>query len=305
MTRLLITLVLLAISGGVGLPQELAERPLSNADVVALTEAGLPAPVIVAKIEASDTEFDTSVQTLVELAKAGVHADVVTAMVSAGNPKQPVTAPAAPAPVVNVQERASPSANVRTNFAGTRCEEPGIYLDDGDSLQLLEPTAPGQVQSGGFLKFSVRTRVAIRGLRARIRIENQQPKFLFCFEEAEGGLTYATRGAVNPSDFLLVTMRLDEKQRQRYYVTAKVSRITQTSRSGAASQYLHDLQFDRVQRGVFEAEAAQDLPKGEYAFYFGGGQQGAPVPDLDTAEGGRPSVGAGAAGERLFPFGVD
>lgn len=65
---------------------------LDNEDIVNLTEAGLPAEVIVAKIETTATAFDTGVEQLVALAQAGVHADVLAAMAKA--------APAVPAPSV-------------------------------------------------------------------------------------------------------------------------------------------------------------------------------------------------------------
>ena len=56
---------------------------LDNEDIVNLTEAGLPAEVIVAKIETTATAFDTGVEQLVALAQAGVHADVLAAMAKA------------------------------------------------------------------------------------------------------------------------------------------------------------------------------------------------------------------------------
>ena len=62
-----------------------AEDPLTNADVVALTQAGLGAGAIVAKIDSSATAFDTSVQDLVALAGQGVASEVVEAMVAAGS----------------------------------------------------------------------------------------------------------------------------------------------------------------------------------------------------------------------------
>ena len=262
---------------------------LTNEDVLKLSTAGLPPNVITAKISASETDFDTSVDTLLALSEAGIHPDVLAAMSEAGK-KPAAPAPVAAAPVggggpVVVKHSASAAANVRANFEGTRCEAPGIYLEDGEDLTLIEPTAPGQAQSGGFLKLSTRRRVAIRGLKARVRIENAQPKFLFCFEETQAGLSYTTGGAVNPSEYLLVTMRLDEKQRQRYYVSAKVSKITGTERSGAASQYLHDIRFNRVKPGVYEVASDGNLARGEYSFYY-------------------PGI-AGGEGSKLFPFGVD
>ena len=62
-----------------------AEDPLTNADVVALTQARLGAGAIVAKIDSSATAFDTSVQDLVALAGQGVASEVVEAMVAAGS----------------------------------------------------------------------------------------------------------------------------------------------------------------------------------------------------------------------------
>ena len=97
---------------GVALGQE--EEILSNADIVALTEAGLPASVVVAKIKASQTDFDTSVEQLVELSQAGVDGAVIEAMVNAGQPPDPQPrqrdAPAggAPAGAQSSLERAAP-----------------------------------------------------------------------------------------------------------------------------------------------------------------------------------------------------
>ena len=57
------------------------DSALTNKDVVLLTEAGLDATVIIAKIESSPTDFDTSVDQLVALRKAGVGNAVIAAMV--------------------------------------------------------------------------------------------------------------------------------------------------------------------------------------------------------------------------------
>ena len=74
---------------GVALAQE--EEILSNADIVALTEAGLAASVIVTKIKASKTDFDTSVEQLVALSEAGVDGAVIEVMVNAGTVPDPQT----------------------------------------------------------------------------------------------------------------------------------------------------------------------------------------------------------------------
>lgn len=61
------------------------EEVLTNADVVKLTAAGLTAGGILKKIEASRTDFETSVAKLVELLeKYQVKPEVVAAMIAAG-----------------------------------------------------------------------------------------------------------------------------------------------------------------------------------------------------------------------------
>ena len=74
----------------VGLPLVLAglvpaaaagqSEALTNDDILNLTEAGLPAAAIVAKVRSADTAFDTSPKRLAALAQAGVHADVLAAL---------------------------------------------------------------------------------------------------------------------------------------------------------------------------------------------------------------------------------
>ena len=78
--------VLLGVFGAPVAGVQEGEEVLTNAEVVALTEAGLPAALIVAKIAATRTDFDTSVEQLVSLSAAGVDAGVIEAMVAATSP---------------------------------------------------------------------------------------------------------------------------------------------------------------------------------------------------------------------------
>ena len=263
-----------------------------------MVEAGIPHQVIVAKIESSETNFDTSVESLIELSKAGLHPDVLTAMTGAGSEAADESSPApAAAGALTVQRQASLAANVATNFEGTDCEGPGIYLRDDDALKFLEPTTVSQKQTGGGILSSmtygiksVKARAAIRGARASVRIENAQPKFLFCFEESQTGLSYVTKGAVNPSEFLLVSLQVNKKKRQRSFVVGKINQWT-GARAGATPEELRDLESNRIKPGVYDAEPVDDLAPGEYAFYFAG-------------EGPGGSSDGGSTG-KLFAFGLD
>ena len=193
---------------------------------------------------------------------------------AAQSPPSPAAVPAAG--TLTVKRQASAAANVATNFEGTACAGPGIYLRDGDTIKILEPTTISQQQSGsGVLSGltyglkSVKSRAAIRGARANVRIENAQPEFLFCFEESQAGLSYTTKGAVNPSEFPLVSLTVNRKKRQRSFVVGKINQWS-GSRAGATPQELRDLKFDRIKPGVYDAEPVEDLRPGEYAFYFSG-----------------------------------
>lgn len=61
---------------------EETEEVLTNADIVALSETGLPASVVLAKIGATKADFDTSVEQLIALSKSGVDATVIELMIN-------------------------------------------------------------------------------------------------------------------------------------------------------------------------------------------------------------------------------
>ena len=58
------------------------EKPLTNADVLKMIDDKVPEGVIVAKIQTSKVNFDTSVQTLGELSNKGVSERVLNAMLN-------------------------------------------------------------------------------------------------------------------------------------------------------------------------------------------------------------------------------
>ena len=107
-----------------------SEEVLTNADILTLTEAGLPAAVIVAKILATRTAFETTVEQLVALSGAGVDGAVIAAMVETGSRGGPRDAAApsggAPAgggdrvaPALDAGRRAAPGADLPARAAGT------------------------------------------------------------------------------------------------------------------------------------------------------------------------------------------
>lgn len=69
------------------------DKPLNNADIIEMSKASLPTSVIISKIKASKTDFDTSIDGLKSLNTAQVDEAVITAMIetSAVIPKIDIT----------------------------------------------------------------------------------------------------------------------------------------------------------------------------------------------------------------------
>ena len=296
---LLVGLCLLCLVAAPFLGQDTSE-PLANEDIVRLTQSGLPASVIIAKIRTSRTEFDTSVDALVALSEAGVDPGVLEAMTNAGVSPSAPSADVAAAGTLEVVTgtRASPVANAASTFAGTPCERPGIFLSDEDSIVDLELTQPTATRTGTILSNltygikSAKSKAMIHGARSQVRTSQRRPTFYFCFEEAQAGLSYQTTGAVNPSELPLVAFDVLRKKNQRSFVVGKLNIWTGTQ-GGSPPKQLRQVVYKKLAPGVYEV-TSENLDPGEYAFYYGG------VAGVFGASG---SFSAGSG--RVFAFGVD
>src|SRR6476469_1464239 len=85
-----------------GLQSQSTKKPLTNADVVDMVQAGLGESTVILSIKNSGTNFDTSPQALIELKKKGVSQSIMDAMLSAGG----VAPNPGPAPTNNADGRA-------------------------------------------------------------------------------------------------------------------------------------------------------------------------------------------------------
>ena len=132
-------------------PGQEEEEVLTNADIIALTDAGVPPEAIVIKIESTQSDFDTTVEQLVALSRAGVDASVVAAMTrmdTAGPerqdpaPQQDTPAPAEtrepPEPIEQLDASAaaapsaaaSPAADSATPANRITAFRPGVLFAD-------------------------------------------------------------------------------------------------------------------------------------------------------------------------------
>ena len=109
------------------------EEVLTNADIISLSDAGVPPEAIVIKIESTRADFDTTVEQLVALSVAGVDASVVAAMTRKDSadpePPDPAAQQETPAPA-EAGERPEPieqedaSARAAPSDAASPAAEP-------------------------------------------------------------------------------------------------------------------------------------------------------------------------------------
>ena len=103
-----------------------ADEPLTNADIVRLTQAGLDWWVIAAKIESSATAFDTSEDALIALGEKGVGVGVIQQMVEFGTETTPC---------------ADGSAGRQTPQSASGTTTSRVALPSGDSAAASVPPA--------------------------------------------------------------------------------------------------------------------------------------------------------------------
>ena len=247
--------------------------PLTNEDILRLSEANLPDSVIVAKIQTSESTFDTSVDSLLELSARGVTANVLEAMTNSNSVVRNQSQRVADQ---TVRLGASKVTNVATNFAGTRCQRPGIFLDTEGSLNPLDITSTAKLRTGsGILSSltygiaSTKSTAAINGAEASVITQSSKPKLWFCFEEAQAGLSYQTTGAVNPGEFALVKFKVSKKKKERSFEIGKFNLWT-GSESGTPPRQLRELEIEMIKPGVYEVTPKAPLEKGQYGFYYTG-----------------------------------
>ena len=269
------------------------EQALTNAQVLALLEAGLPAGVLAAKIAvAPEARFDTSTETLIALSQAGVDAAVLTAMV----------------------QRAARADASRTNFHDTPCQTPGMFLERDDAVQALESAAPARLLSAGAAtqvantairaatRFYVpglipgKTKITLRGAAAAFRITESKPTFLLCMVEIPGGAdpAEATPPTLDPNGMQLVALGVRKRNDERVFNVGK-DRFLGGTELGIPAKQLREVAFSEVKPGVYRVRPKQPLAAGEYGFYYGAAATGSPTQMWVS----------GGLGGRVFAFGVD
>lgn len=131
--------------------------PLTNADVMTMVRAKLPAALIIQKINTSPCAFDTFPSVLAELKYRGVPDDVLMAMVEAPHGKRPT-------PNVREGSRRDDSGRTDNDESATVLTE--ITIPEGTPLE-VESTfnvSSGEVEEGSAVSFAVVHPVKVNGM---------------------------------------------------------------------------------------------------------------------------------------------
>ena len=254
---------------------------LSINDILALNEAKVGDEVILAKIQSSGSHFDLPTVQMIDLRKRGISSAVLAAMISTAKPSG--------AADISVD---SPDPSVP--------HASGLYAVNSEptpgKMVRMDPTSSSQMKTGGILGYaltggiaSMSVKVSIPGAGSRIRV-GKNPTFFFFFDESRPGSNSPSfLGAAllpsSPSEFNLV--RLDRKSDRR---EAKVGKVN----IGGAKMGVMDgdrlqISYQILRAGVYKVSINRALDLGEYGFLY-------------SVAGAATS---GAAGSRIFDFGVD
>ncbi len=268
--------VLCAVVGSLVAASAAAET-LNNDAVVTLVSAGLGDEAVIAKIKASEHQFDLSTEQLIALKKAGVSGAIIAAMVERTMPSK---------------EAVPARAKLSMDSPDPMTPHPsGVYLLNGGDMprmQRIDATVTNQAKTGGILGYaltggiaSMSIKASIQNESARAKVQERRPAFYFFFDESNpdmvqssSWLAGSTSVVTSPNEFTLV--RLTKKAGRR---EARVGSMNIAGgKTGVMDKDRIPFQYEMVRPGVFKVAPDIDLSAGEYGFISsvaGGGQAGA------------------------------
>ncbi len=212
-----------------------AAELLNNESIKDMARMGLRDDIVLAKIKAGPTRFDTRTEALADLQKANISSAVISAMIEAGSP------PAAPA--------VAASPFVLPGHATTSGSESQFYAGPEDRLHRIEAVKVTR-------EFSRRKAwIPYYGAFAQPEV------FVFLSgataQNAVDGADQVFRTSLDPLHLRLVHLGLHKRRKDRFIVF-----------QGSHSD--REIQFDtaRDDTGLYTLTPRQALPSGEYAFLY-------------------------------------
>lgn len=160
------------------------QNPVTNRDVIRMVKNALPESVILSTIQAGPTNFDTSVDGLISLHRAGVSKKVMDAMMAAAANRQPqVAGPPAPSAVPPVTPGLVAVASAQTS-QGPSVTGVGAFPGVGSTIRGAPMTTTGGTPAA-----------ALAAVAPAAPVPDQPTVYLFLGASAPG--TTASQAAVN------------------------------------------------------------------------------------------------------------
>ncbi len=278
--------VALTFMGALAVPAQSA-APLSNDAVIAMVQGGLDKEVVIAKIrQVSQVSFQLEVDDLLELKKASVPQEVISAMLDRSS--------ASPWGHSSIPSASTPGAIGGDPWAGAR-EDLGIEFI---KVALLMPSGAtpikllrGEMTSSGFLAYRLQF-MDYPGLKARARTTERRPTLLV-----------RSASPVTGGHYFFAKLEADEDDGIRSLKVSSARNRLKATFGGSDRSYLepdHDwvVEFDVVEESpeTWRVTPRVDLEPGEYGFYIDPRTM-----HLLSDRGGPQSQQEGG----LFDFGVD
>lgn len=267
------------------------DEELTNKSIIELTQLGLGEKIVIEKIKSTQCKFDLSVDGLKQLKSANVPEDVIAVMFSASKNGK-AQSPQGSEPSVAAGDLNDPAAP----------HEAGIWILEDvagkPKMTKLEPSVYSQSRMGstfgaGF-GVPIKQQAVLRGSTSQMQTTVRRPTFYFYFERTNSGLTETQNSATSPNEYILAEFEVVGKENQRRLVVGSYN-LYSGGDSGAEAKAVRHFDFEKVLPGVFKVIPKKDLGNGEYGFFYGGNQAGAPVGFL----------GGGTGGGKVFDFRIN
>lgn len=233
-----------------------AQETITNESIIQMVELGFDDYMIMDKINTSDVKFDATIAGLSNLKKAGVSSEVISLVMQKSK-----------------QNTKSKTGIYYTDASGdNKLIQPAVFSGTSNN-QVAQKLVSGLINS--------KQKARLPRTQSNNVIKTASPEFTFKFNPATtevdnlqtgqgnqaGLLNWWFRVASNPNEFVLVKLKVKEKQNLREIITGKSSWIS--SSEGVDPKLAIGFDIEEVEGNVFKVRPVS-LEPGEYAFIYQG-----------------------------------
>lgn len=220
---------------------------LTNKSILDLRAIGLSDGVIIAKIKSSESDFDTSVESLRTLKEAGVSDSILMEMIGA--------------------------SKLLSSSQEIISDKLGIYVMDGDEYRKIYPTVftgksvntIGVALSFGLANADVVS--SIQGGHSHNKLNRDRPEFYFFFDRSNTFSGNIFQIASSPYEFILT--RLESDNDTRHLITGSANAYA-GQKIGVNPESIIKFKVSSVSESEFIVIPEKPLPAGEYCFLYQG-----------------------------------